>query len=284
MEFNRSTDGGQREKVIYHRNISITVSRISPVLLLSKSILLSSGCEAIAQIMAATADFKIHDAWWEIYRSPDSLQVSGRTVTELTGVEAYFDADPALRAVGDIDGDLPRELLAECVKGIIQAETYLFQDKGFTSAEVFETTSMNKSYANSCRLYSNMDRVDQTWYEYIADRKSGDALFSLCKTAVIRSIGDGTFIADGGYTDSFQELDIRLTALAGVVVGAYGNFQRAPDSICLENMALLARLNGQTIASLTEQQVEDYCGGPLGCGHIVDIVNHILKTLRDVSV
>jgi len=283
MEINRSNDGGCCGNINYHSNIFVTVRRISPELLLAQSVLLSTGCEATASITANTADFLIQEASWEIYRSSGSGEGGGRTVTELTGVEAYFDADQALRAVGEKDGDIPRVLLTECVKGIIQAETYLFQDKGFPTAEIFEATSMNKSYAGSCRLYSNMERVTQTWYQYIADRKCGDALFNLCKTAVVRMAENGIFIAEGGFIDSFQELSVRLTVADGVVSDLNGEFLRAPDQICLGNMALLNSLMGQNIANLTERQVETYCGGSQGCSHIVDIVNHIINALQQTS-
>ena len=117
-------------KVLYQSNVSNTVSRISSNQLVSQCLVLNTGYEAVARIKVSTVTFIIEAASWEIYRSPGSRLNGAAVVSELKGVEAYFHAGAALKVVGDIYGELPRELLAECIRGVIQAETYLFEDRG----------------------------------------------------------------------------------------------------------------------------------------------------------
>jgi len=271
-------------KRIYNSNLFSVLKRISPTEMLAQCVLISTNHEAVARIRATTGGLLIQEADWEIYRSPLGQKCGGAPVPELNGVRAYLDAGPSLRAVGDKYGQLPRELLAECVKGIIQAEAYLYKEMGFASTDDFEEMVLEKSYDNSCRLSSNKDRQIKTWYEHIASRKWGDdTLFTRCKAAMVNSAEDGVLYACGEFTDSFHELGINLKVSGGVVTSSSGNFLRSPDPVCEETMVLLEGLKGQAVESLTKRQVGGYVGGPQGCDHIVDLADYVLRVLRDLG-
>lgn len=268
--------------ITYQSNIYTTVTRSAPGEMLAQSTLLSTGYEAVARIKAATADYMIKEARWDVYRSPEGRQNGGRDVAALQGVEAYFQAGAALRAVGKTEGDLPRDMLAESVRGIIQAETYLVEDRGFPSTEDYEAF-WKENFGNSCRLYSNPALISQTWYEYIADRKWGDVLFNRSKTAIVRQQEGTTLYASGGFSDSFHELGVKLTLQEGLVTLCSGEFLRAPDPICRENMTHLAQLKGKAVTSLTKQEIGMVAGGSQGCHHLVDLLSHVARSLQEAQ-
>ncbi|MDR7868985.1 MAG: DUF2889 domain-containing protein [Sporomusaceae bacterium] len=268
--------------LLYHSNIFTVVTRSGPGQLVARSTLLSTGWEAAAAINAATDTFVIADARWDICRSPGSAHNGGRPVPALTGVAAGLGSGPALRAAARDEGDLPYRLLAECVKGIIQSETYLFRERGYPDAETYEQT-WKENYTGSCRRYSDRTYHGRSWYGHVADRAWSDILFTRIKTAAVTAGADGSLAIAGSFTDSFHELGVRLSVLGGVVTAAQASFLRAPDDICTQSVAALAALPGTPLAALGRDAVARRIGGAQGCVHMVDLITHMLQTFRDTG-
>lgn len=266
--------------LLYHSNIFTVVTRSGPGRLAVRSTLLATGWEAAASISAATATLVISDARWDICRSPGSAHNGGRAVPALNGVAAGLGSGPALRAAARDEGDLPYRLLAECVKGIVQSETYLFRERGFPDAETYEK-SWKENYTGSCRRYSDRTYHGRSWYEHVADRAWSDLLFTRVKTAVVTAGADDSREVAGSFTDSFHEFGARLTVRGGAVTAAQGAFLRAPDAICTESIAAFAALSGTPLAALDREAIARRIGGPQGCVHMADLVGHMLHTLRD---
>ena len=269
-------------KTIYHNNIAISVNRLDAGRLVAQCLLVSTGYEAVATIEAATDSFVIRQADWKVYRSPKAVLNGGGLATALVGTEAYLGAGAALRAVAETAGPLPKELLAECVKGIIQAETYLFSERGFASSDAYEAYWKTR-YLNSCRLYSNLERVTHSWYKHVATRDWGDSLFNRFKTAVVKRREDDSLLVSGGFIDSFHELAAALTVADGVVTDCAGGFLRAPDPVCRENEAHFAALTGRQLDSLTTREIGGVAGGAAGCSHLADLLNHLAGTVRQAD-
>jgi hypothetical protein len=265
--------------LLYHNNLLTVVNKISPEELVVQSTLLASGWEATASIRASTATFAIVDARWDICRSPGGKQNGGRVVPALLGVEACLGSGPALRAAAAGEGELPYSLLVECVKGIIQAETYLFRERGYPDAATFEK-SWKDNYTGSCRLYSGDGHTSRSWYEHIADRAWSDLLFTRAKTAAVTAAGDGTIAIAGSFIDSFHEIGASLAVRGGAVTAATGGFLRAPGDVCPESVAALASMVGTPLAALDRKGITGYLGGPRGCVHLADLVTHMLHTLQ----
>jgi hypothetical protein len=265
--------------LIYHSNIFTVVTRIGLGQLVARSTLLATGWEATASISAATATFVIADARWDICRSPGSAHNGGRPVPALSGVAAGLGSGPALRAAARDEGDLPYRLLAECVKGIVQSETYLFRERGYPDAETYEK-SWKENYTGSCRRYSDRTYHGRSWYEHVTDRAWSDFLFSRVKTAAVTAGADDSLDIAGSFTDSFHEFGARLTVHDGVVTAAQGAFLRAPDDICTESTAAFAALPGTPLASLGREAVARHLGGPQGCVHMADLVTHMLHAIN----
>ncbi len=268
--------------LLYHSNIFTTVTRSCPGELLARSTLLSTGWEATASINALSATFVITDACWDICRSPGGAHNGGRVVPALAGVAAGLGSGPALRAAARDEGDLPYRLLAECVKGIVQSETYLFRERGYPDAATYEK-SWKENYTGSCRRYSDSTHQGRSWYEHVADRAWSDFLFSRVKTATVTAGADGALHIDGSFTDSFHGLGARLSVLGGVVTAAQGGFLRAPDDICTESAAALAALAGVPLTSLGREQIFRTIGGEQGCVHMADLITHMLQTFAETG-
>lgn len=265
---------------IFHSTIGTTVSRVGPGKLLTQTILMSSRYEAIARVFLDEKSFVISEAGWEIHRSPGGRSNGGKAVTAMAGQEAYLRIGSSLRAVGKEDGELPRELLTDCVKGIIQAETYLFGGRGFASAEDYENF-MRGSYRDGCRRFSSTEGRAQSWFEFIADRKTGgDYLFNRYKTAMVYMLADGTVAASGSFIDSFHELSIIMTASDGIITACNADFIRVPHAVCREADAHLMALNGRAVGDITVKAAADCAGGPMGCNHLADLVYHTAKALQ----
>lgn len=267
--------------ILFQSNFFTNVTKVNDSEIVVNSHLLSTDYEATGRIRATTA-FTIQEARWDIYRSPQGTLNGGSDVPSLIGEEAYLKAGGALKAVGKEQGDLPKELLAECVRGIIQAETYLFKERGFLSQETYEDF-WKKNYRNSCRLYSNPERITQSWYAYIAHRKWGEGLFNRFKTVVVRVQEDGSLFTVGGFTDSFHELGVKLVIAAGVIKSCTGDFLRAPDPVCVENVCHLSTVSNLDISTLTKRELSSHVGGEQGCCHLLDLLDYTLHAARAIK-
>jgi hypothetical protein len=266
--------------LLYHSNIFTIVEKSAPGQIAVRSTLLSTGWEATASVTAFADTFVITAARWDICRSPGGAHNGGRGVPALAGVAAGLGSGPALRAAARGEGELPYRLLAECVKGIIQAETYLFRERGYSDAAAYEK-SWKENYTGSCRRYTDRAYQGRSWYEHVADRAWSDFLFSRAKTAAVTVGADGDLHIDGSFTDAFHGLGASLSVRGGIVTAAQGEFLRTPDDICTGAVAALTALAGEPLATLGRETIARLIGGPQGGVHMVDLVAHMLQTLRD---
>jgi len=267
-------------EVLYQSNYFSTVKIIHSDELLAESTLISTDFEAIGQLVTDLKSFKIKKARWDIYRSPDGSMNGSKELPELIGVEAYFSAGGSLRRVaGEDAGGLPRELLAECVKGIIQAETFIFDVRGYPSPGAYDDY-WDKIYLNACRYYSNLERVVRRWSDHVGDYKRERNLFNRYMSCRVCRHDDGGLTASGCFSDSFHELGVHADFNGeGIVVACAGNFLRAPDQVCFENREHLCKLIGKKITCIEKKEIGELVGGPKGCNHLVDIIYGLSKAV-----
>ncbi|MDF9407509.1 DUF2889 domain-containing protein [Pelotomaculum isophthalicicum JI] len=267
-------------KILYQSNSFSTVKVNHGDELLVNSSLISTDFEAVGQMVTDLKSFRIKKARWDIYRSPDGSMNGGKELPELAGVEAYFSAGGFLRrVVGDEAGGLPRELLAECVKGLIQAETFVFIDRGYPSAKAYEDY-WDEIYLNACRYYSNLERIARRWFDYVGYCHRERNLFNRFLCCRVCGLDNGHLTASGSFSDSFHELGVCVDLNdGGTVVDCTGNFLRAPDQVCFENREHVLKLIGKKIARMEKKEIGELVGGPHGCNHLVDIVHGIGKAV-----
>ena len=105
----------------------------------SQTVLLSKEFEAQAQLIVDINHFKIIDAEMEISKTSGSIPIGKRKALELIGNEAYFDINRVLGRLKAPDYDQRvKSLFFECVKCLIQAETYVFAERGYPSEAAYE--------------------------------------------------------------------------------------------------------------------------------------------------
>jgi len=251
--------------------------------LLAESTLVSTDYDAIARITADYYNYRINDAWWEICRSPGGEYNGVGKAPELVGVEAYLGAGVALRqAVGSGGGGVPLSLLSECVKAVLQAESFMFTDRGYPTPESYEEY-WEEMYVNSCRYYSNLDRVNRGWLAEETKYTRSKGLFNRFLDCRVCRLSDGGIAVSGGFCDSAHELSVYLELGGdGVIIKCVGNFLRAPDPVCRENKIHIAGLMGKKPAELGKREIGGLLGGEQGCNHLVDLVNEMCVTVSAV--
>lgn len=272
-------------KALYHSSSFTTVKTVPGGELLAECFYLSTDLEAFGKLQVDLKSFAIREARWDIYRSPGGSLDGGRDLPGLQGVEAYFNSGGDLRReVGEEGGGLPRELLAECVRGIIQVETFLFTERGYPTARAYEEF-WEKMYSGSCRYYSNLDRVTRSWFDHVGGFLRSGCLYNRCKNSAVYRRSEGGLTATGNFSDSFHELGVNLSLNGeGVAAACSGNFLRAPDRVCFENAGHLDYLTGKKISAMSKKAVAEGLGGPQGCNHLVDLVYDIGKAVASVLV
>ncbi|MCR4400755.1 MAG: hypothetical protein NUV35_07820, partial [Syntrophomonadaceae bacterium] len=212
-------------------------------------------------LVAEIPTLHVEEAGWEVNRSPDDAP--GRyDAPQLTGCVAYLDAGPVLRRLlGEPQQAMGRELLSECIRGIVQAETFFIRERGFESGDAYDAF-WDRMYAGSCRYYSHPEQVERPWSEYVGSAPRGLNLYNRSITTSGRLDDDGRFMVAGAFVDTFHELGVRVIMdRAGRVARAAGAFVRAPDRICFTTVEHLAALTGRDFPSLTKKELGIMAGG-----------------------
>ena len=270
-------------EILYQSNVFSSTKITRERQLLAECSIISTDYDAAGQLLLDYHSYRIEEARWEIGRSPGGQHNGSGEALELIGVEAYLDIGSSLRAkVGSERGGLPLELLSECVKAVVQAETFMLLDRGYPTPEAYEE-HWDKMYLNSCRYYSNLHRVDGGyWLENAAYRRSL-CLFNRAVDCRVIRVGDDCYSVAGGFCDSAHELSVLIDLdREGTVIHGAGNFLRAPDDVCQESVAHIAKLMGRNLTEMNKKDIGGLLGGGQGCVHLVDLVYAIARGAKIV--
>lgn len=272
-------------KAVYQSTYSCFVERQGEELT-AKSVFISTDCEVSAQIIVDVKSFKIKQARWDAFRLPDGYTRIVKEIPELIGVEAYFYAGNFIRRiVGEEMNSIPLELIIECVRGVGQAEAFLIPERGFSTLEDFDEYCVTIGQ-DSCRYYSNLDRIVMSWTEYMGEHSySRDkGLFYRHKNYQVFQKPDGNFLASSGFIDSFHEI-VLVTSFTqdGLVSECGGDFLRAPDKLCFEIVELLPRLIGKKLAEMNKKEIAALVGGSDGCTHLFEICWDLGRAINAVK-
>jgi hypothetical protein len=270
---------------LFRRNWYTFVRRAHGDLLESETSYVDTRREAVARLRVGVSDFVIRDAEWEEQRPVVPGADKARPVPVLRGKDAYFNAGPALRELASATDDpLLVPLFAETVKGVIQAETFLWEERGYPSAEAYEQ-GWAEAYRDYCRYYSNLDRVTQEWFQHVGATGREGNLFVRFKTQTLYALGDGRFLLDGNFSDSFHEISVHFTLDREMTVEqAEGILLRAPDPICKEATCFLRDLVGTRLKGIAKKDIAGLLGKGQGCVHVIDLTYDAAQILQqDVS-
>lgn len=270
-------------QALYQVNRFITVDTLGEEELLAKSIFSSTDFEAVGQLITDQSNLRIEQARWDIYRSPGNSLNGGQELPGLKGVVAYLNSGKELsRVIGQEAGGLPRELIAECVKGIIQAETFIFNKRGFPTPQAYEDY-WDRDYLNTCRYYSHLELKPRRWFEHIGYCERARNLYNRSKSGTVCRQNGGGLIASGSFIDSFHELFVQLILdSSGIVADCSGNYFRAPDPVCTESSAHIVKLVGKNLTQLSKKEIGKLVGGAQGCEHLLDTVYDLSRAVIHV--
>jgi hypothetical protein len=237
--------------------------------------------EACARLVVDPETFAVREAAWEKYRTPQGAGCKTLNLPQLAGMEAYFNCGGIMReALAPLQDSCANGLFAEAVRGLIQAETFLYKERGFSSAEAYEH-NWNSLYVNSCRYYSNLDRVTQGWYEHVGCITRTGSLFNRMKTQVLY-LQDNSYLLAGHLNDSFHgvSVELELEKDSFMVKSARGDLLRAPDCVCGEAAGLMKELEGKNLGGIKKKDIARLLGGGNACVHLIDLVSDGLETLE----
>lgn len=265
----------------YYYNSCLRVDRISGRELKAECVVLSTQRESRGWIITDVANLKIGQAGWSDYRKAehDTQYVA---IPELIGVEAFLDAGPCLKeALPGPEKEPIRELISECIRGLVQAETFFFKERGYASASQYDSY-WEEMYLNRCYYYSHLKQVEKPWLDYVGYTERNGNLFNRMHSVVIHQEINGSYNLNASFIDSFHELGVRLKMDGdGIVLLSEATYNRAPDRICWHNTHHLQKLLGLCLPNLSKKDLASLAGGAEGCNHLVDILHDASRTARE---
>lgn len=253
---------------------SISVNKLQNGTLHSQCSHLSTFEEASAWIATDTRNLRITGAGLEVYRALHE-KAGYSDFPQLVGMEAYLHSGTKIRTVIGPDHQIAVNLLLECVKGIIQVESFICTERGYPdlSAYVDHWCTLNDK---TCYTFSHQTDGSSLWsvkprHHNLFNRTH---IINVHKDHVQKSLY-GTFI------DTFHELNIRfILDNNNVVLDARVDFIRIPSEICRNSAIRLQNLVGHNLPEMSRKQIKLLIGGPEGCIHLTEIVYDALQIMN----
>ncbi|KAF1085379.1 hypothetical protein SPSYN_01515 [Sporotomaculum syntrophicum] len=230
----------------------------------AETIYCGTDCEVGARLRVDPISFKIMEATWETY----SLPVTITDIPGLQGVEAYFNSGPAISEAVAHLGSLSRALFKETVRGVIQSETFLLSERGYASAADYNKY-WDEFYLNTCRYYSNLDRITKVW-DY-SDYTRTNVLFNRFVSQSVYELLGGGYRVIATFSDSYHEMSVELETDSNLLITkSDGVLLRAPDDVCMEANVFLKQLQGFDANNPVKKQIALVLGRGDGCVHLID--------------
>ena len=259
----------------WHTNV-----RLEEEELLAESTYIGTDKEACARMIIDPGSLVVRKAWWEIYRAPGLDSPRMIEAPGLEGMTAYFDCGDTLREALLSPGLTgARDLFAESVRGIIQAETFLLEQRGYSSPLEYQNYWANV-YQGACRYYSNMERVKQRWYEHIGYSERSGSLFNRMKSQALH-LDNKKILLSGHLHDSFHSVAavLELDQEDGRITNSRGDILLAPDLVCTEAAVYMADMEGLLLPQMGKKEIAALLGAENGCVHLIDLVSDGAETV-----
>ncbi|MDW7673360.1 MAG: DUF2889 domain-containing protein [Bacillota bacterium] len=231
--------------------------------------------EIIARLTVNENTFVVVNASIEKH---DSNNESIKSVEELVGLEAYFGSGKHLREALERRDSLEVSLFTDTVRGIIQAETYLLKERGFSSPQEY-SSYWDKIYLNSCGYYSNLDKVASCWDQQEGAKERSGHLFLRFKTYLLYGLASGGYVVISSLKDSFHNINVTMEVDESFLK-VQGKMLRVPDQVCRNCTKYLQNLIGIKALELPKKELAQVLGKGQGCIHLVDLVDEGVATLK----
>ncbi len=269
-------------KIIDQGYYFTTVNRKNEEELISKTFFVKTDFEAVASLIADIKNFNIREAKWEINRSKDNNRLGKGSLPELIGKDAYFNSGGSVRKiVGTGDDETLRSLYLECIRGFIQAETYIFKERGYKNKQEYYNFWKTEQL-NSCRYFSHLDRELYTWFEYVGDYIRENNLFNRNKQYSITEDKAGTIYVTGSLIDSYHEMNAEFSFSKEnkIIEKCFIQMPRVPGPVCSEISESAKNLIGIRLDSVVKKNITEILGGSEGCFHLVNIVYDMIRATQ----
>ncbi len=288
-------------KINTQRTYSCHVERQSDRETLCSAYCMDKGFEGVAEISFLNDSYLITDARWAIHRCGYPARIGEGSAPLLIGDSAYpRDGRNHVKALPDYsagqdavseglnsdDGsevwEQVRELFRETLRGALQAETYLYRERGYEDPYVYE-----ESWHSDCRPYALDPPSTHAWPEYILSDSYCRArnLYNKYLHCAIMECGAETLTCIGSYCDSFHEMSVtmEISAVESKITGLSFLPSRVPFPRCHDfDESFAAGLMGRCAGSLKKKDIAAVLGGPTGCFHYVDIVTELCRLAGDM--
>lgn len=264
---------------LFQRNWHLSVRNMGEYLLADATYCGTDG-EYSAILKVDTETFKVQAAQWEVYRTPAGVFNKIVELPGLKGLEAYFNSGQALReALAGVQESFAAPLFADAVRAVIQAETFVYRERGFDSTDIYQEY-WDTTFKDSCRYYSNLERVQRRWYEHVGSEFRPGNLFNRMKSQFLYDQVKGYRLV-GHFNDSFHGVtaELELAEDGSTVQKARSDLLRAPDIVCNEAVDYMQELIGKPLAGLKKREIANMLGSSAGCVHIFETVFDSMETL-----
>jgi len=206
----------------------------------------------------------------EVHRGQPGAPASA-TLSSLEGVTAHFGCGQQLRQALADNPDL-LDMAAQAVSAVIQAEAFFYQERGFAS-EVIYDDYWDEVYKNTCVYYSNLDRVEQRFNEYIKEQRRGLNLFHRYLLTAVEETAGASLNIRGHLMDSYHEMALTLKLNPAYQVSeASATMLRCPAPVCREALTMVDTIKGTPLTTANRKRYNSTLGGASGCTHIGHLV------------
>lgn len=264
--------------IIKQLNVCCNVSRKGEKVY-SQCIFLDNEWETVIEILADIHSFIIAEANWEVHKAPKNIPTGFFNIQELEGKSGYIEGKAQLNTLLlRSGGEMLKYMVNQCINGIIQAETYVFKQRGFFKEEEYDIF-WDKLEKNGCRMYSHKSEEDLPWSKYAAPLTRKNNLFNRFKSCKTIYYGGKYMFAYGSFSDSFHKIDINIefNANTGFISDCEIVFSKAPGKACFDNKAHRKKLIGRNIKEIRKKDIISLFGKSEGCYHLVEIMSDILR-------
>jgi len=251
------------------------------IIILGETFYLDTQNEFSIHALVEPKRFKIIKATVEICRTPKGVDFCRkRELPEMAGADAAFGAGEALRKV-HWQSKLEQNLFAENTKSLFQSLVPILTENGMGH---LIDDYMHKNFVNSCRFYSNLDRVKMNWADHTKNQKRFGNYFSRHQSYTVFSPADFPEILNltGMFSDSFHELSLVLKINGKrLVAEARAQMLRGPDDVCYEVPLESVNIIGKELSpDLPKKEIASFLGGENGCMHLTDMAYNLGQALH----
>lgn len=274
-------------KLFSKGNIYSSIKRNGEELTAVTSIL-NEELEIVTDLIIDAHTFEIREMLWHVYRCDVSSNTgnycikTGKGATDmLNGKEAYLTAhklfDELLVLPG---GELLKYIFIQSGKAIVQAETFLYKERGYDRKESYDEY-WDIVEENGCSFYTYPCDDDLRWSEYVGNYDRGDYLFQRFKTfAMMEHDFEQTYF--GTFSDSYHHIDVEMTVNTETkIITAFNlRYIKAPGKACLRSINNGKNMVGVNIRDVDKKTVVSKIGGCEGCYHVLDLSWDIIKKIK----